>query len=198
MVRPRVEAGQVATPERLLEAAELEFARHGFHGAKLQAIAERAGISRPSLLYHFSSKQVLYSAVVESVLTQIGARLQSAMALGEHFQVQVEAIVKGFVDFLSARPSAARVVLRELMDDEGPGQAILLQAGVPLLEMVEAFLRDNGGELVPQDLPLRGAVLQLMSSAFVKASCGQLESALWGDADPHLLLTRQLFQRTPS
>lgn len=196
MVRPRVNEAQVATPERLLGAAELEFARHGFHGAKLQDIAERAGISRPSLLYHFESKHILYSAVVHNVLTQLGETLQEAMGAGEDFDTQVDALVQGFLDFLKVRPSAARVVLREIMDDEGPGQALLLEVGVPLLELVERFLRDRGADRLPAHLPIRGALLQVMSSAFVKASSGRLEDALWGDADPHLTLTRHLFKRT--
>ncbi|MBC8069692.1 MAG: helix-turn-helix transcriptional regulator, partial [Deltaproteobacteria bacterium] len=56
MGRPPVSSVITATPERILEAARAEFAAVGFAQAKLADIAARAGITRPSLLYHFGTK----------------------------------------------------------------------------------------------------------------------------------------------
>ena len=36
----------------------------GYHGAKLAEIAARAGLTHPTLLYHFNSKEDLYAAVI--------------------------------------------------------------------------------------------------------------------------------------
>ncbi len=195
MARPRLALDRAATSDRLLCAAEVEFGRRGFHGAKLQDIASQAGISRPSLLYHFATKQDLYRSVVRRVLEQIGSTVKDAITGADDFDSRLEGLVTGFVDFVSGRPGAARLVMREVMDDEGPGQALLIEEGLPLLEIVERFLREQGGDRVPADLPLRGALAQVMSSAFLKASSGKLETLLWGDEDPHLALTRHLFKR---
>src|ERR687896_772663 len=58
-----------AAPEssraRILFEARAEFARSGFARARLQDIAGRAGLSHPTLLYHFGSKEGLYAAVIE-------------------------------------------------------------------------------------------------------------------------------------
>lgn len=183
----------MATTDRLLEAAEIEFGEHGFAGAKLSDIAARAGIRRSSLLYHYGSKDALYAAVVRAVLTQIGEALQAGFASADDFEGQLDGLVTAFVGFLCERPSAARLVVREMMDDRGPGQAILLEEGVPLLELVERFLREEGGDRVPPGLPLRGAVLQVVSSVFLAVSSGRLGAALWGDDDPHLALAHHLF-----
>jgi AcrR family transcriptional regulator len=195
MARPRLAVDQVATTDRLLRAAEVEFGRRGFHGAKLQDIATGAGISRPSLLYHFATKHQLYCDVVRRVLHQIGSTVREAIAGANDFDSRLEGIVTGFVGFVRGRPSAARLVMREVMDDEGPGQALLITEGLPLLELVEDFLRAEGGDRVPAGLPLRGALAQVISSAFLKASSGPLETLMWGDEDPHLALTRHLFKR---
>ena len=64
MGRPRRSDSQVATTERLLTAAEKRFGKNGFDAARLSDIAKDAGITRPSLLYHFESKEKLYDAVV--------------------------------------------------------------------------------------------------------------------------------------
>src|SRR5208337_2138681 len=53
----------------LLEAAESIFAEHGFAGATTAAIAKRAGVPKANLHYYFATKEALYRAVVERVLT---------------------------------------------------------------------------------------------------------------------------------
>ena len=49
--------------EAVLEAARIEFAQHGLHGASTDAIARRAGISQPYLFRLFGSKRELFLAV---------------------------------------------------------------------------------------------------------------------------------------
>jgi AcrR family transcriptional regulator len=49
--------------EAVLEAARIEFAQHGLHGASTDAIARRAGISQPYLFRLFGSKKELFLAV---------------------------------------------------------------------------------------------------------------------------------------
>ena len=54
----------------ILAAAEEEFAEQGFSGATMAAIAARAGVPKPNVYYYFSTKERLYRAVVERVLTE--------------------------------------------------------------------------------------------------------------------------------
>ena len=63
----------MASQTRILEAARGEFALHGY-SARLQDIAERAGLTHPTLLYHFKSKERLYAAVIEQAMLRLGAR----------------------------------------------------------------------------------------------------------------------------
>ncbi|MEO1611698.1 MAG: TetR family transcriptional regulator C-terminal domain-containing protein [Pseudomonadota bacterium] len=52
-----------------IAAAALEiFAAEGFRGATVDAIAERAGMSKPNLLYYFGSKEAIYRTVLERLL----------------------------------------------------------------------------------------------------------------------------------
>ena len=57
-----------ANVQRILDAALSAFAMDGFAGARIDAIAEEAGLSKPNLLYYFRSKQDLYLAVLRRTL----------------------------------------------------------------------------------------------------------------------------------
>lgn len=52
---------KTATQARILSASVEMFGRHGFHGATVQAVADRAGISTGTVHWHFSTKDVLYA-----------------------------------------------------------------------------------------------------------------------------------------
>jgi AcrR family transcriptional regulator len=66
--------------EAVLEAANIEFALRGLHGASTDAIARRAGISQPYLFRLFGSKKELFIAVVEACLAQTLADFRAAAA----------------------------------------------------------------------------------------------------------------------
>jgi TetR/AcrR family transcriptional regulator len=57
-----------ANAGRILDAALAHFARLGFQGARIDAIARDAGLSKPNLLYYFRSKHDLYLAVLRRTL----------------------------------------------------------------------------------------------------------------------------------
>jgi len=191
MGRPRVRAGEVATPERLLMAAEAEFAERGYDGARLADIAERAGISRPSLLYHYESKHALYCEVIRNVFGELGQALEAATE-GATFSERLEKMLAHFVGVVRRRPTAARLILRELMDGRGPGQDLVLGAGVPLLAEVEGFIQREGLGAIRAGLPIREALLQVVTSTLLKSAIGPLESALWGKEDHSFALARLL------
>lgn len=53
----------------ILNVAKTEFAREGLKGARLQRIADGAGVPKATLLYHFKSKTMLYQTVLETILS---------------------------------------------------------------------------------------------------------------------------------
>ena len=53
------------TQQSILAAATAEFAAHGFGGARIEAIAERAGVNKKLIYYYFEGKDELFLAVLE-------------------------------------------------------------------------------------------------------------------------------------
>lgn len=197
MGRPKLRADETATTERLLFAAAEEFADRGFEGARLADIAERAGITRPSLLYHYPSKQELYTAVIHAVFAELGAALAEGTRERGSFLDRFDAVVRRLTAFFDARSDVARLLLREMLDARGPGHALLVEDGVPILQKMERFLRDEGHGLVRADLPLRPAIMQTFVAVVVRTASGPIRDPLWGKTDKARVLARALFLDRP-
>jgi len=63
---------------RILAAALHEFARHGFAGARVDAIARRSGTNKRMLYHYFGDKGGLFSAVLRQKITERARRVQAA------------------------------------------------------------------------------------------------------------------------
>lgn len=63
--------GEGSSRALLLAAARREFARRGFEGARVDEIAERAGVNKQLVYHHFGNKEDLYRLVLESVYQEI-------------------------------------------------------------------------------------------------------------------------------
>ncbi len=60
-----------ATRQRILLAAVKEFAKHGYNGARVDAISRLANANPRMLYHHFGGKEALYIAVLEHVLGEL-------------------------------------------------------------------------------------------------------------------------------
>ncbi len=195
MGRPVASGSTETTAERLLDAAELRFARHGVGATRLADIAEDVGIRRPSLLYHFASKDLLYAAVVRRSFGRLGAALVAAMARRCDFVERALGVVSTYAEFLDRNPAHARLLIREFLDADGPGSDLLLGEVVPLLDVVERFIRVEGHGHIEPTLPVRAAILQIASGTILRAAAGALRTPLWGAVDHARALARQLLLR---
>lgn len=63
--RLRAAKGTATTSDRILAAAKTEFVKNGYGGARVDKIARRANVNKQMLYYYFSSKELLYKAVIE-------------------------------------------------------------------------------------------------------------------------------------
>lgn len=176
MGRPRKQISE-DTVEQLLDGAESAFARAGFAAARLEDMAASAGISRPSLLYHFASKDVLYAAVVARIFEDLGVTLGQGMERGEGFEERLRSVVRAFSEFMAARPDAASILVREMVASEGPGRSRLLELGGPLIDGVEAWIEGSGR--VRTGVSVRGVIMHVASDVLLRHASGELGALLW-------------------
>ena len=143
----------IRTRAEIIAAAERHFAERGFQDTRLRDIAADVGIQRPSLSYHFSDKQDLYTAVLEAVFADWSAGLPSGGSAVE----RLEAAMASWIDFVAEHPSAARLLLRELANAKPEKIGAFLRAGGAEVEWFETVIDEGitAGELHPKVEPHR-------------------------------------------
>jgi len=125
--------------QQLLDAAVIEFAAHGFGGARVSDIAERAGVNKQLISYYFGGKLGLYQAVSDRWRSGEQSITEGATTLPE--------VVAAYARAALAEPDLARLLIRQGVDQEAAeadreSQEIRFQA------MLEDFRnRQEQGEL---------------------------------------------------
>lgn len=107
----RRERASAELRRRLIEAALVEFANHGFEGASTRAIAQRAGAHQPQINYHFASKDELWKAVLLQLLGELDDEIQ--VEPGADARTAAEAVIRALVSLAARRPELNRIMIQE-------------------------------------------------------------------------------------
>lgn len=158
-----------------------EFAAAGYLGTSLQQIADRAGVSKATVLYHFTSKEVLLEAVLspaldqlDGILGQVGlAGLQGGGAARIEF-------LERFVDFLLEHRSAVYIFVNQatsLVDIP------VVERANAEIELISRYFEENVGsveEKVRFGVALGGAAYLLAGApvSMPEPDLGALRAAL--------------------
>jgi len=98
----------------ILSAAEKVFARAGFGGATMAAIAEASGLPKANLHYYFGSKDVLYRAVLARILNDWLVPTHG-ITLEADPRTALEQYIRAKMELSAQRPDGSKVFANELL-----------------------------------------------------------------------------------
>lgn len=102
---------------QIIEEAIRLFAVRGFNGTSLQSIADAVGIKKPSLLYHFKSKQVLRIATLDSLLIRWKDIIPQVLLAATSGENRLDRVTDELLSFFQSDPARARFLMREVLDN---------------------------------------------------------------------------------
>ncbi|WP_433442808.1 TetR/AcrR family transcriptional regulator [Nonomuraea sp. CA-141351] len=102
-----------ATRAALLEAAREEFAAYGVAGARVDRIAERAGVNKERIYGHFGSKEKLFDAVITEAVDDLTTQI--ALPGGDPADY-----VAKLMDYYHTHPELVRLLMWEALNYRGP------------------------------------------------------------------------------
>lgn len=98
----------------ILEAAEQVFARHGYRGASIQAIAEAAALPKSNVLYYVGSKKTLYVTLLERMMSRWNAMLDDINVEDDPARV-LEAFIRSKMQLTREHPQGSRLFAAEIL-----------------------------------------------------------------------------------
>lgn len=146
------------TRRRILDAAAVEFAAHGFAGARIRAIADRAGVNQQLISYYFDGKGGLYQAMSQRWQTRQRELAPPGTPLPEQLR-------RYALEVLTS-PEGVRMFAWSGLQYTGPDDDPEHESRTPMLADGVAHLRElqDDGRL-PADLDPACLFVMLMAAA---------------------------------
>jgi TetR/AcrR family transcriptional regulator len=131
----------MVTRQRLIEASIDVFSRQGFDGTSLSSIAEEAGVTQPTLNYHFGTKDQLYRDVISYCGTQWIAAVETGDDLRDLSQLDVlKVALRRLGRVIAGQKVVTRLMLQASMHPDFEGE--VEKALRPGVDALTALLED--------------------------------------------------------
>jgi AcrR family transcriptional regulator len=99
--------------ERILVAMAEIVAKRGYHGATIEHIVKRAGVSRATFYEHFDNREDCLLACFDEAAIELQRRMETAAAKASEWPDQVRAALAAFLEYAVANPALARTCIVE-------------------------------------------------------------------------------------
>ena len=125
------------TEEKIFNAAKIIFQKKGYAGARMQEIADEAGINKAMLHYCFKSKQVLFETVFKKAFQQLAPKINQIFQSEASLFEKIKEFTSSYISFVIDNPYLPPFIIQEmnnnpefvisfLKDDNRPNPNVLI------------------------------------------------------------------------
>ena len=102
------------TEGQILVAAKKIFQKKGMDGARMQEIADEAGINKAMLHYYFRSKKLLFEAVLSNAFNLLAPQLNKILNDDSSIEEKVKNFTHNYITFISKHPYLPNFIIQEM------------------------------------------------------------------------------------
>lgn len=104
----------ISTEDQILIAANKVFHKNGFAGARMQEIADEAGINKAMLHYYYKNKQRLFQAVFMQAFEKFAPQINAIFNASEDVFEKIRLFIANYIDFVLENPQLPTFIIQEL------------------------------------------------------------------------------------
>jgi len=102
------------TIRKILDAASQVFSKVGFAGARVDEIAEKAGVNKATIYYHIGNKDTLYAHMLHDIFGNVVEEIIGFVNAEQGPEEKLRVYIRGFTRFIDGHPHIAPLMLREV------------------------------------------------------------------------------------
>lgn len=144
----------LTTQEKILEAAKKVFHRKGFEGARMQEIADEAGINKALLHYYFRNKETLFEAVFEDAFSTMFTSVFSLISKEVPFEEKIRELSVLYITFLQENSYIPWFIINGLYERPEKFGELFRRKNIQPMKVVERFrvqiLEEYGVDIDPR------------------------------------------------
>ncbi|KYG72780.1 TetR/AcrR family transcriptional regulator [Roseivirga echinicomitans] len=122
------------TEQQILEAAKKVFQLKGMDGARMQEIADEAGINKAMLHYYYRSKQLLFEAVFSHAFAMMAPQLNQILNDDSSIEEKIRHFTHDHLSFIMEHPYLPKFIIQELNRNPDFVTNMKTKTGFPSIE----------------------------------------------------------------
>ncbi len=104
----------MTTEEKIFNAARIIFQKKGFAAARMQEIADEAGINKAMLHYCFKNKEQLFEAVFMKAFKQLAPQINEIFNSNESVFEKISKFTNSYISFVIENPFLPQFIVQEM------------------------------------------------------------------------------------
>jgi len=170
------EGKRSGTVARILKSAADVFSEVGFAGARVDEIAERAGVNKAMIYYHIGDKETLYAEVINNVIGNtaetIARKIQDIHDPEEKLRIYIRTFARNIDD----NPQVAPIMMREVASGGGHLPEVVARDIFRIVSILQNILKEGSEKKIfVETIPFLihvmvvGAIITYKTSASIRA-----------------------------
>jgi TetR/AcrR family transcriptional regulator len=102
------------TEQLILDAARQVFIQKGMEGARMQEIADTAGINKALLHYYFRTKEKLFNTIFNQSFGDFFSRISILMTSDTDLLIKISKFIEAYMDLMLKNPFLPRFIITEI------------------------------------------------------------------------------------
>ena len=131
------------TVARILDSAAGVFSEVGFSGARVDEIAERAGVNKAMIYYHIGNKDALYAEVIQNVIGNTAETIARKIKDVQDPEEKLRIYIRSFARNLDENPQVAPIMMREVASGGRHLPEVVARDIFRIVNMLREILREG-------------------------------------------------------
>ena len=131
-----------STEAKIYDAARRIFILKGMEGARMQEIADEAGMNKALLHYYFRSKENLFKAVFKDIFSKFFSRVRGTLNSNITAKEKLMIFIDNYIDLIAANPYVPQFIINEINRDPRMLKSMMLESGAEPQMVLSMFLNE--------------------------------------------------------